>query len=89
MTEMTGALALEAHKLLTAITEAQKGRGDKPSTADQFLATLHKAGYDVVKLPLVASNSATAIHFPASLDTTALAAVVHKGDPKSEPRAAE
>lgn len=47
---MTGKTALEGHRMLTAIEKAMKGRADKPATADQCLAALHEAGYDVVKL---------------------------------------
>jgi hypothetical protein len=45
---MNGKQALEAHKMLTAIEAAMKGRGDAKATADQFLGKLHEAGYDVV-----------------------------------------
>jgi hypothetical protein len=47
---MTGKTALEAHRLMQAVERAMKGRADKVATPDQFLSTLHDAGYDVVKL---------------------------------------
>ena len=48
---MTGKQALEAHRLMTAVAAAMKGRGDKVATADQFLMALHELGFDVTSMP--------------------------------------